>query len=679
MVKNIYFNTKVMKIRNLFLGMMSFAALAFVSCEQNEVQSASISTDKTSVSLPATGGEETIMVTSTRDWTVVVEGDNVSGITVSPTSGSASDAAVPVTVSADANEGERITAEIIFSAGSVSATVNFTQSGAVATDYTTIAEIRDMAPADVNSKTTIPDGTKIHGYVVVGKDLNNMSSLKNIYVQDETAGIQIRFVNDNEELSFGTEVEIDLGGQELSYYYEALQVNNLPNDNVSVLSTGNKIEPKTVTITDFLAHKYEGQYIALENVQVAASDLGKTFFEDTGKNYAYINMETSTGETFVIYSSKYSTYGTQTVPDGSGTLYGVAMKNYDDAQIGFAQTSDWAGLTGARFEGSDYLTIDPTSQTLANEAGSFTINIDTKENTAWKASISGVSGWTLSPESGTGPAEVTVTYTAGENVSATITFTAGELTATCEVSQAMTMETLTVAEFLAKEVGDTYYRMTATVSAIIGADNGRVFIKDDTGEALIYGIDGYADAGVEVGNKITLETKRGEFSGNPQGADARYISHEVVALPTLTHSLSSNVTMTGIDGFYGNDRATINGIADQPVFKFGTSSKVGSATFTIPAGTTKICMYAVAWADTNGNEESLKMSIDGTTIAESEALSSRGANSSPYTLLAYDNEDYYEFQVSGIDAETTVTVESVGTVASKGGRMIIWGVNAVTE
>ena len=90
-------------------------------------------------------------------------------------------------------------------------------------------------------------------------------------------------------------------------------------------------------------------------------------------------------------------------------------------------------------------------------------------------------------------------------------------------------------------------------------------------------------------------------------------------------------------------------------------------------------MYAVAWADTNGNEESLKMSIDGTTIAESEALSSRGANSSPYTLLAYDNEDYYEFQVSGIDAETTVTIESVGTVASKGGRMIIWGVNAVTE
>ena len=150
---------------------------------------------------------------------------------------------------------------------------------------------------------------------------------------------------------------------------------------MTVVSTGNKVEPKAVSITDFMANKYEGQYISLSNVQVAGEDLGKTFV--VNDSHTSITMEAQTGERFVIFSSKYATYKDQTVPEGSGTVSGVAMINDGTIQLSFAQESDWAGLTGARFEGVDYLTVDVESTSVGKEAGSFKVNVSAKDAASW--------------------------------------------------------------------------------------------------------------------------------------------------------------------------------------------------------------------------------------------------------------------------------------------------------
>ena len=206
-------------------------------------------------------------------------------------------------------------------------------------DIITIAEA-----LAVGSGKTI--GGIIEGVVISNYELNNLTSKKGMYVQDETGALQF-YLGANHEFAFGTKVRIDLTSATLGAYNGAVQVSGIALDKITEISTGNTVTPKTVTMADFLANKYEGQYIALEGVQVAASDLSKTWV--SGDKHTSINMEDANGNKFVVFSSKYASYGASTVAQGSGTIKGISSINNGTIQIIFAQESDFAGLTGERF------------------------------------------------------------------------------------------------------------------------------------------------------------------------------------------------------------------------------------------------------------------------------------------------------------------------------------------
>ena len=193
---------------------------------------------------------------------------------------------------------------------------------------------------------TIPADTFVEGFVISNMDLNNLTSKKGMYIQDETAGLQF-YLAANHTFKFGDKVKVDLSGAKVGEYSGAVQISGLDLEKIEVLSSGNTVEPKTVTIADFLANKYEGQYVAVENVQVAKSDLSKTWV--SGGAHTSINIEDADGNKFVVFSSKYATYGTSTVSQGAGTLKGIASINNGKIQLIFAQNSDYAGLTGTRF------------------------------------------------------------------------------------------------------------------------------------------------------------------------------------------------------------------------------------------------------------------------------------------------------------------------------------------
>lgn len=346
------FNILIMKTFKLLLYSVA-SALILAGCTENEENfgDPSINVDPAELSFGTEAGSNTVTLVATRDWTAAVEPSDADWITVEPAFGDASTDAQTVTVTVLENAGANRSATVTFAAntGMVSTPLKVTQTGSVETSYATIASVRELAPASTDATATIPDGTKVKGYVVLGSDLNNATSLKNIYIQDESAGIQIRFTSDS-DLKFGDEIELDLSGQELAYFSEALQVNNLPNANASVLSSANEITPVEVSMADFLANKYEGRYVSLSGVQVVDSDLEKTFVMNG--SHTSIRFEDADGNNFVVFSSKYSTYGSTQVPQGSGVLKGVSTKNYDDIQIMFARESDFAGLDGARFEGA---------------------------------------------------------------------------------------------------------------------------------------------------------------------------------------------------------------------------------------------------------------------------------------------------------------------------------------
>ena len=206
----------------------------------------------------------------------------------------------------------------------------------------TIAEV-------LASSGTLASGTTIEGVVISNRALNNLTSKKGLYVQDATGGLQF-YLAANHEFDFGDKVLVDLSGASLAEYNGAVQISGLSVDKISVVSTGNKVTPKTVSIDEFLANKYEGQYVAIEGVQVASADLNKTFVE--GDSHTSITVETADGKTFAIFSSKYATYGDTKVPQGSGTIKGISSISKGAMQVIFAQESDFAGLTGTRFDGT---------------------------------------------------------------------------------------------------------------------------------------------------------------------------------------------------------------------------------------------------------------------------------------------------------------------------------------
>lgn len=220
-----------------------------------------------------------------------------------------------------------------------------TAEGTSEPEYTPIADVRALY---VDGNVTISEDWTIRGTVISNLELNNGSSLKNIIIQDETAGIMVRLTSNNTDFLSGDVVEIKIQDQSLEQFNGLLQLNNVPVENVTETAQGTLPEAKVISAAELLTGDYESQYVAVENVQVVESDLGKTWV--TGGTNTSITIESATGETFVVYSARYSDILAEaTVPEGSGTLKGIAQRFNDNIQIMLASTEDYAGLTGERF------------------------------------------------------------------------------------------------------------------------------------------------------------------------------------------------------------------------------------------------------------------------------------------------------------------------------------------
>ena len=103
-----------------------------------------------------------------------------------------------------------------------------------------------------------------------------------------------------------------------------------------------------------------------------------------------------------------------------------------------------------------------------------------------------------------------------------------------------------------------------------------------------------------------------------------------------------------------SEKATINGVEDVPVLKIGSSKKAGTATLKIPAGTTKVSFYGVAW---KGKTATIKASVGETQVATQALTANDGAaNSTPYTLAVADTDKYTITLPAKLETETEVTV-----------------------
>ena len=402
-----------------YLGIVAvlISLLAASSCKEPE-PSPYLNISFPSVAVEAAGSSVDVSVSSNTSWTAAA---NVPWITVSPASGF-ENGTVKVIVAE--NKDDVRTGTVTFSWSGSPVTLTVSQAAGKKPDEPTpsdgsisIAQLRKLYDeGQKNDKFNTAERYIIQGSVISDyrqAGLDNYTSVKAMVISDGTSGIMLYCDNNNTEFKPGDEVKVVIPkGQELSRYNKGpVQLNGIKIAGVS--KVGEKpLEPVVITAAEFLTNKYESMYVAVKDVQVQASEIGKTFVMND--SHTSIVMEGRNGELFDIFTSKYATFGKEKVPTGSGTLKGIGSVYGERMQLCIARADDYAGLTGERFAGAATFSLFYSEYTHNGDKGSYTIQV--LGDVDWTASCD-KEGFTLSKTSGKGASEVVLSF--GDNPSTT--------------------------------------------------------------------------------------------------------------------------------------------------------------------------------------------------------------------------------------------------------------------
>jgi len=181
------------------------------------------------------------------------------------------------------------------------------------------------------SATTVTSGKSIKGIVISDKTYSNITA-KNVVVQQEGgAGIVLRFTANN-TLNLGDEVEIAVGGQELSEFNGLLQINNVPNDNAKVTGSGKSITPATITIAELKSNieTYESRLIRITGV---------TLSKASGSTFAGTVIMTDATGAADMFTTNYATFANDNFPTGAVSVTGIAGQ-FNTPQVNIRSKSD---------------------------------------------------------------------------------------------------------------------------------------------------------------------------------------------------------------------------------------------------------------------------------------------------------------------------------------------------
>ena len=269
-----------------------------------------------------------------------------------------------------------------------------------------------------------------------------------------------------------------------------------------------------------------------------------------------------------------------------------------------------------------------------------------------------------------------------------------------EAPEPVEVKKVTVAEFLAAAEDSTIYELTGEITNVTNTTYGNFYLKDSTGEVLIYGLCSptgeqkyWAESGAKVGDTITVQTVRTSYNGTPQGKDAIFVSlvpgeggQEPTPEPAEGPYASDVPFVCSTDDStncaYSLGTTTIDDYSATG-FKLGTGKKTGyfkSAAMGV-SGDKYLNFYAVAW---KGKSATLYFRVDGGAAQTLELTANDGATSNPpYNALVFADSDHYSVKLEGLTATSTIefATDSSFTVVENdaSGRAIVCGVKLTDE
>lgn len=670
-----------MKLRYIFTALAA-AALAFVGCQEEERFLDEVQVSESIVAIPIEGGEAKLTVNATADWSFVEtklwpeevtkdkDGKEVrkpSWVAIDVVSGGAGE--TEVTISAEAATANRELNLYVACAG-VQQTVKVVQMAErVPAALATCKQVLDDHAAGV----AVGKSYKIKGTVT---DLTNYDKYGCFYVNDGTGEVYVYGSMNSAQFAPAVGDIITFEGPWTSYgNFDDVTIVDLEKSFIKLEKTFSTPLPLEGGVATVLLTVKDGEFTVEIPEDAAWLTAGKP--------------STIGGMTCVELTAAANEGGARS----ASVTFKTTVKGVDYFTIAeIEQEGAIAAVSVADFlaaaEGTALYSLTGIVKNLKNTTyGNFDLVDATGSVYVYGLTGNGAIGSNDKTFASLGINEGDVITIVGTRASYNGTAQVGGTAYLVEHVVAATVST--VADFLTQSVSSSkWYKLTGTITNLKTGNYGNFNLVDETGTVYVYGLtsslvakndQSFPNLGLKEGDVVTIVGTRAEYNGTAQvGGPAYYISHvegtvggEEPEQPSGDAAkYASNVEFTTVSSAYTDNVVNVNGVQNVANLKLGTSSKYGEGKVTLPAGTTKVNFYAVAWKD---NPAKLEFSVAGTVVGTQAIAANDAATSqAPYNLTVTDSDYYTVTLPAALDAATEVTVKTVET----GYRAIIFGVQA---
>jgi len=216
---------------------------------------------------------------------------------------------------------------------------------------TTIKDLKELLDGDFFK---IDTNIVIKGVVVSNDEYGNF--YKELFIQDETGGIGIELDASDLFVKYpvGRTVYVNCNGLYLGYDYDVPKLGVGSDieriyrakleDYLDISTGGTPIEPAVYSLDNFTAaDSLIGSFIKFENVEFQSTD---TTYVYEGELYAERTIVDCSGNSIVLSTSSYVTFGEVELPKGNGSIKAVLSKFNDEYQLRINSPED-VDFTGA--------------------------------------------------------------------------------------------------------------------------------------------------------------------------------------------------------------------------------------------------------------------------------------------------------------------------------------------
>ena len=273
---------------------------------------------------------------------------------------------------------------------------------------------------------------------------------------------------------------------------------------------------------------------------------------------AAVLAENSVGTVYKVKGTitdltNYDKYGCFYVNDGTATVYVYGSMNSAQfkPEVGDIITFEGPWTSYGNFDDATIVSLEKSliklekvfpAEALPLEGGVATVLLTVKDGDL-EIVIPEDAEWLTAGEPSTLGGMTSVELTAAENNggarSTTVTFKVNvggkDYLAMADIEQLGAIAEVSVADFLAAEVGKSLYKLTGKVANLQAGDYGNFDLVDATGSVYVYGLTAtqvekndksFPTLGIQEGDIVTLVGTRADYKGTAQvGGPAYYVSH----------------------------------------------------------------------------------------------------------------------------------------------------------